>query len=307
MPELLIVGPGAMGCLHAALLAEAGADVALLDYKPERAARLNSEGIVLNWPDGRVQRVRVPVFANPQKIDEPAFIVLMVKAYSTAAAAKHAAAAAGPKTVWATLQNGIGNVEQILKSAGQVRVLAGVTTSGANLADIGQVNVAGIGQTTVGPAARASVSDAQRFAKLWSVTFETEVVADPMPALWRKLIINAAINPLGALTGRRNGELMEIPQLRALSFALAQEAAAVASAQGIDLGDDFDAAAMVQRVCRATAANRCSMLQDLEAGRRTEIDFINGAIARLAPDKQIAELNAAIARLVKTVEKAICS
>ncbi len=303
MAEVVIVGPGAMGCLHAALLAEAGVDVALLDYRPERAARLTERGIVLRWADGRQRARPVAVFADAAGIGEPAYIVMMVKAYSTAQAARHAAAAAGAHTVWVTLQNGLGNVEQIVEAVGGVKVLAGVTTSGANMAGEGEVNVAGIGATTVGPAHGADLADAEQFGELWRRAFITRVVADPAPAIWRKLVVNAAVNPLGALSGRRNGELMEIPQLRGLAFELAREVAAVAREQGVDLGEDFDPAAAVEAVCRATAANRCSMLQDVEAGRRTEVEYINGAVARLAPPERPARLNAAIAELIKAVER----
>ena len=305
MPDTLIVGPGAMGCLHVALLAEAGVDVVLLDYKADRAAAVNARGIRLTWPDGRRQTVRVRVVATPEEVDEPAFIVLMIKAYSTAAAVRHALAAAGPNTVWVTLQNGLGNVEQILREAGDVAVLAGVTTSGANLADVGAVNVAGLGRTTVGPAAGATLRHAEKFAAIWRMAFDVEVVQDPMPAIWRKVVVNAAINPLGALSGRRNGELMEIRQLRTLALAIAREAAGVARAVGVELGDGFDPEAAVEAVCEATAGNRCSMLQDVERGRRTEIDYINGAIARMAPAHQPAELNAAVTALIKAVGKEI--
>ncbi|MBC7287969.1 MAG: 2-dehydropantoate 2-reductase [Armatimonadetes bacterium] len=305
MADILIVGPGAMGCLHAALLAEAGVEVALLDYRPDRAERLRTEGIMLRWSDGSIKRVPLPVSASASQIGSAGFIVLMVKAYSTASAALHGAAAATDDTVWVTLQNGLGNVESIREALPQARILAGVTTSGANLSGERMVNVAGIGTTTVGPACATDVEDAERFAQLWRLAFPTEVVPDPTPAIWRKLIVNAAINPLGAITGLRNGELMEVPQLRALALAIAREADRVAHRLGVDVGDDFDPAGAVESVCRATAANRCSMLQDVESRRRTEVDYINGAVARVAPPDAPAILNAAVTELVKAIERGI--
>lgn len=298
MPEVLIVGPGAMGQMHAAWLARGGVDVALLDHRPERAARLSEKGILLRTDDGD-ERVAVPCSARAGDFAPSRFIVIFAKAYATEDAARSALPASGPDAIWVTLQNGLGNVEALQRAAGESPVLAGVTGSGAHVLPDGAVRVVAVLPATVGPIAPGTEAMASDFAGvLMRASMPCDAVADPWPAIWRKLIINAAINPIAALTARRNGELVEIPWLRRLSAAVAREAHAVALARGIDLAD-LDPAAVVEDVCRATAANRCSMLQDFDAGRPTEIDQLNGAVASLAPPDAPAPLCAALATLVK--------
>ncbi len=298
MPEILIVGPGAMGRLHAALLARAGADVALLDHRPDRAARLADDGIVLRTDAGD-ERVAVPCSARPEDFTPSRFIVLFVKAYATETATRFAFPASDAETVWVTLQNGLGNVEAIHHVAEGVSVIAGVTASGAHLLPDDAVRVVAIQTATFGPLPPATDTSAQSLADAFTPAgLPCEVVSDPWPAIWRKLIVNAAINPIAALTARRNGELLDVPWLRRLSAAVAREVHAVALARGIDLSGT-DPVAAVEDVCRATAANRCSMLQDFEAGRPTEIEQLNGAVVALAPPGTPAPLCAALTTLVE--------
>jgi 2-dehydropantoate 2-reductase len=124
------------------------------------------------------------------------------------------------------------------------------------------------------------------------------VTDDVEAALWRKAIVNAAINPLGARTRRRNGELLELPALRTLLGRVAREAHGAALAAGIALRE-VDPVALVEEVCRRTATNQCSMLQDVLAGRRTEIEQINGEIVRRGKAAGAAvELNETLLALV---------
>jgi 2-dehydropantoate 2-reductase len=115
-------------------------------------------------------------------------------------------------------------------------------------------------------------------------------------------VVNAAVNPVAALAGRRNGDIMTFPYLRRLAFSVAQEAAAVAKACGVELGDEFDPLHAVREVCELTATNRCSMLQDLEVGRQTEIEQINGEIARRASVDVPAPLCEALTVLIKAAQ-----
>ena len=298
MPEILIVGPGAMGRLHAALLARAGADVALLDHRPDRAARLSAEGIVLR-SDAGDERIAVRCSARPEDFAPSRFIPLFTKAYATEAATRFALPASGSDTVWVSLQNGLGNVEAIQRAAGDVPIVAGITASGAHLLADDIVRVVAVLPATFGALPPATDAMAHGFAEmLVPAGLPCEVVADPWPAIWRKLIINAAINPLAALTARRNGELLEVLWLRRLATAVAREVHTVALARGIDL-DGIDPVALVEWACTVTAANRCSMLQDFDAGRPTEIDQLNGAVVALAPPSTPAPLCAALTTLVK--------
>jgi 2-dehydropantoate 2-reductase len=302
LAEVLVVGPGAMGQMHAGLMARAGLDVALLHHDAGRAEELARRGVRLRLADDEAV-VPVACSADAARLGPARHIFLLTKAYSTGAAAEGALPAAGAGTVWATLQNGLGNAEAIVAAAPVAPALVGVTASAAHVLADGSVRVVAVGPATVGPTATASLAQAEAFAQLMaSAGLTCEAVADPWPAVWRKLVVNAAINATAALAGRPNGDLLELPWLRAVAEELARETWRVGMALGVDLSG-CDPAALVAEVCRATAANRNSMLQDLEAGRRTEVDEINGAVAARAPAEAPAPLCAAIAALVRCAER----
>lgn len=300
-PHIIIVGPGAMGCLHAALLAEAGLRVTLLDHRAERAARLAHDGLSLEMPDGSTRTVAVPATAQAESVGSADLVLLFTKAYDTEGAIRHAAPVIGDDTSVLTLQNGLGNYEILQRHVLPAQVLAGVTSSGATLLGVGRIRVAGIGAIALGSPV-GNRERAEAAAGLFRQADLTAQVTDNVDAaLWRKAIINAAINPLGALTGRRNGELLQHPPLRRLLGRVAQEAHQVALAARQPLAD-LDPVATVEEVCQATAANQCSMLQDVLAGRRTEIEQINGEIVQRGKATSLpTPLNEALVALIKGV------
>jgi 2-dehydropantoate 2-reductase len=131
----------------------------------------------------------------------------------------------------------------------------------------------------------------------------SHAVADSRPAQWRKVIFNAATNPVGALTGLTHGQACERPDLRALIRALVDEGKAIATAQGIVL--DADPEDMIDRSSQRGAAyhHKASMLQDVEARRPTEIDYLNGGISRFGHELGVpSPLNEAIAALIRGIE-----
>ncbi len=279
--EALIVGPGAMGCLHAAMLAEGGVRVGLLDHRAERAARINERGVIIERGDEQ-RTVPVTCSADPADLSPSRFAIMFVKAYDTAEAIEHALPALTDDAGVLTLQNGLGNYERISEVVPPPRVLAGTTTSGATLIDEGHVREAGRGFVQFG-------SPTGNHARVRAVTgllarggIDNERTSSVDDVLWAKAIVNAAINPMTALTGLHNGELVEHPDLREMLRAVAKEAAGVARACGVFVRESI--ARSVEAICEETAENRSSMLQDISAGKRTEIDFINGEIARRAEE-----------------------
>ncbi|MGD9497974.1 MAG: ketopantoate reductase family protein [Armatimonadota bacterium] len=275
--EALIVGPGAMGCLHAALLAQAGVRVGLLDHRPERAARIAERGVILEREDGQLT-VPVRCSAEPTDFHPAGLAIMLVKAYDTETAMRHALPALADDASVLTLQNGLGNYERIAQQVPPHRVLAGTTTTGATLLGEGHVREAGRGFAQVGSPAGASHRVRQVVALLLRGGIDCRAATSIDEVLWAKAIVNAAINPLTALTGLRNGRLVELPELLAALRAVADEAGNVARMTGVFMREDIGEFAA--QICRQTAQNRSSMLQDVLAGRRTEIDFINGEIAR---------------------------
>ena len=279
--RIIIVGPGALGCGMAALLSQRGADVALLDYRPERAAELRRAGIRVEQ-EGRRDMARVEVSASARELGHAALLVVLVKAYATAQAAAHALPLVERETAVLTLQNGLGNYEALAAHMPPRQVLAGTVVMGCAAEGVGQARISGVGPIALGsPFGNDELAHrvADLLGELWP--HEVNVEERIETALWRKVIINAAINPLTALTGLRNGALLEDEGLRRALALIAREARMVAAACGVE-GLPADPAPVVEEVCRLTAQNRSSMLQDVTAGRRTEIEQICGEVARRA-------------------------
>ncbi len=277
--KIVVVGAGAMGTLFGGLLALGGHEVSLIGRRPEVVAAIEGEGVSIVRGDTR-QSVKLRATLNAADAGLADLVLIFVKAYDTLQAARVALPVIGAETVVLTLQNGLGNVEAITSVVGTGRVIAGVTAYGATLIGPGLVRHAGNGQTVLGELdgretdRLRSVAEALRQA---GIAVELSGAVDSL--IWGKLVVNAAINPLTALLGLRNGQLLESAETRALMEVLAREAVAVATVQGIVLPHQ-DPVENVKVVCERTASNRSSMLQDVERGIQTEIDYINGAVVR---------------------------
>jgi 2-dehydropantoate 2-reductase len=278
---MLIVGTGAMACLFAARLSAAGIDVTMLGTWPEGLEALSRYGVRVVEADGTEQSYPVRVARDAQAESGFDYALVLVKSWQTGRAAWQLEACLSPEGLALTLQNGAGNYELLSQTLGSGRVALGVTTIGANLLGPGCVRPAGSGAITLseqrdppGPSSLSGLAELLRRAG-----FPVEFVSNANGLLWGKLVINAAINPLTALLGVPNGELLEREAARALMAEVAREAAAVAASLAIQLPYD-DPVAAVEAVALRTAANRSSMLQDVERQAPTEIEAICGAIVR---------------------------
>lgn len=272
-PSILIVGTGAMACLFGARLASE-ADVTLLGTWPEGIAALRQNGIRLEV-DGKAIVARVQATSDPAECAGARHAIVLVKSWQTTRAARQLEACLAPEGVAVTLQNGLGNLHWLQSRLGPDRAAQGVTTSGATLLGPGHVRAGGEGLTYLASHPRlAPLVDAMRRAGL-----EVEIADDLEGLVWGKAVVSAAINPLTALLHVPNGGVLApAPScVRILAEEAASEAARVAAARGVRLPFDRPGE-RVSEVARATAANRSSMLQDVEHGRPTEIDAINGMI-----------------------------
>ena len=204
----------------------------------------------------------------------------------------------------ATVMNGVGNEETL--AAHVERVIRGTTFPAGKLLEPGVVQWDVKGDTTFGPfeprpiplAAIEPLADACTRAGM-----PTAAVADARPGQWRKVIFNAATNPMGALTGLTHGRVCERPDLRSLVSGLVDEGKAVAAAQAITL--DADPEELIDHAARPDVAygHKASMLQDVEARRPTEIDYLNGGIARFGRELGVpTPLHDTITALIKGVE-----
>ncbi|HEX2923582.1 MAG TPA: 2-dehydropantoate 2-reductase [Chloroflexota bacterium] len=303
--KILVVGPGAMGTLFGGLLVGGGHDVWLLGRRKEVIASIARKGVtVVRGGSRRVFKVQATLnAADAGSVD---LVIVLVKAYDTLQACRDALPAVGPETVVLTLQNGIDNVSSLATVFGRERVLAGVTAQAATLMGPGLVRHAGEGSTSLGELDGQESERVKRIAEaLRRSGIEVELTESISSQIWGKLVVNAAINPVTALLRVRNGRLLDWPYTRSLMSAVAREVVAVADAQGIALPYD-DPVARVETVCKLTASNRSSMLQDVERGVRTEIDQINGAVVKEGEARGIpTPVNWTLTQLVRALSEAI--
>ncbi len=302
LKKIVIVGPGAMGCLFAGMLQSSEREIWLLDKDPERAAILNNQGINILREEEKIV-VSVKATADPSDIGPADLVIFCVKSYDTKSAAIAASKAAGEKTKALTLQNGTGNVETLAEVFGADMVMGGTTAQGANLVDTGKVRHAGAGETVVGELS-GGTGRAEEVASLFnSCGLPARATKDISSVIWSKLVINVAINALTAILGVRNGALAETEAARQIMADAVNEVVAISNKKGIELMLD-DPLERAIKVAQATARNISSMLQDVRAKRGTEIDSINGAVAREAAGLGIsAPVNLTLTRLVKSIEE----
>lgn len=300
MKQIVIVGAGAMGCLFAARLTEAGVDVTLVDVDRERIDLLNAEGIGVDDGKGH-RRVRVPACQAADLAVRPDLVVLFVKAIHSRAAIASVAHLAADGCFALTLQNGLGNAELLAEAFGADNTLLGVTDQPADLHGPTEVSAPGEGRVWLGSLTGEVGADAQSAAALLNrAGIEARVVADAQAAVWEKAAFNAALNATAMIAGATVGQL-DTAEGRRIAAAVVDEAAGVARACGIAV----DEAAIASKIDFALGNHRdhkASMLQDRLAGRPTEIDAINGAIALKAGALGIdAPVNATLADLVRLI------
>jgi 2-dehydropantoate 2-reductase len=296
---VLIIGAGAMGCLFAARLAEAGATVTLVDVDEDRIARIAQEGLTLHR-NGAESHIRPKAVLADQATGPVDVVMLFTKSMHSAAGARSVAHIAREQPVAITLQNGLGNADALADLFGQDRVLVGTAHVPAEFAPPNRVTSDGFSHVELGGLTAAAHRHAAPVAALLEKAgFSPYVTEHAVAATWTKLAFNAALNPLALVAGATNGE-MDNPPARRIAHAVARETVAVAAAAGIVL----DAEEIVRTIDQALvehAGHKASMLQDFEGARPTEIEFINGAIvregARLGVPVPVTETLADLVRL----------
>jgi 2-dehydropantoate 2-reductase len=296
-----IIGAGAMGSLFGALLSETGNPIWLVDLWAEHVEVIKRQGLLVEGR-GQPRRIRLNATTQPNEVGDVDLAIVFVKSMHTGDAAKTAKELLLPDGIALTLQNGLGNAEILAQHLGPHRVMAGTTSHGATLVGPGHIRHAGSGPTRIGPWGEVPGVRARRLRDLFTSSgIETELVEDIREAIWEKLLVNVGINAVTALTGITNGQLLEMEITRQLVAKAVSEAQAVARAKGIKVRED--AVQHVFEVAEATAQNRSSMGQDVDRGRPTEIEAINGAVWREAMRHSIdAPVNFTLTALVRTLE-----
>ena len=301
--RVCIVGCGAVGSLFAAHLAQLeDVEVWAYDLAREHVDAINRDGLRLSGAGEVVGRLQAT--SDAAELPPCDFGIVATKAMHTSTAVEATAHAFAEGCV-ATVQNGLGNEEAIANHVD--RVIRGTTFPAGKLLGPGHVQWDVRGDTTFGPfdPKPAAAEEIERLAEACTrAGMPTKAVADARGPQWRKVIFNAATNPIGALTGLTHGRVCDDPALRRLVSSLVDEGKAVASAQGIEL--DADPEELIDHAAKPEVAydHKASMLQDVEARRPTEIDYLNGGIVRFGEEHGVrTPLNRAIWALVKGLER----
>ncbi len=288
--KIVIFGAGAIGGLFGAHLAKAH-DVTLICRK-KQAQAINQNGLkITGLSDIHVHPKAVSSLEN---LEVPDVLILTVKAYDTEQAIQDARPLIGPETKVVSLQNGLGNLETIASILPDAAIIGGITSHGAILREPGMIEHTGKSYTLVDDGTIASL--------LTEAGIETKVSKNILVDIWYKAIVNAVINPIGTLMKDKNGLLIQDERFQAIARQIVSEGVTVAGTMGIALCPEYAWQKVIQ-VATETSENICSMRKDIEQGRRTEIDTMNGAIARHGFELEIpVPANALITALIKSYE-----
>ncbi|MBT2134427.1 2-dehydropantoate 2-reductase [Croceibacterium sp. LX-88] len=300
--KVLILGAGAMGCLYGAAFHRAGCEVTLVDVNRAHVDAINARGLELDTRAG-FELLPIPAKLPEQVAGAVDLVVVFTKTFHTDAALSGIAAAIGPETALLSLQNGLGNDKRLAAHASPERVMVGASSLPSDLVGPGKVRSHGEGGSKLYPAFGGDIVFAGHVADLLTkgglaAVLEPEIHV----AIWSKAIFNATMNPLCALTRRTPGFLGAHPESRAMITRAVDEGVLVANASGVPVPaqpiHDLTEVSMTDH-----ADHEASMLQDVKAGRRTEVDAINGAIVEAAKAAGVeAPVMETLWRLVKLEE-----
>ncbi|OED35159.1 hypothetical protein AB833_31475 [Chromatiales bacterium (ex Bugula neritina AB1)] len=283
--SVAIIGTGSLACIFAARLADV-ANVHLIGSWRQQIDAINRYGILLHELDATTSTVEARAICYPEQTVGLAadYVIVLVKSYQTLASIDRIKSCLKADTIVLTLQNGLGNIEQLRDGLPDQFISAGVTMQGGNIKRPGAVIHAGNGLTIIDDSPQlAELIELFIAANLPVETARQSGANSINEVLWRKLIINSAVNPLTALLRQPNGYLVENKAARGLSEATAIETANVARLEGAWPAQELDGAAtLTTNAARVTGPNRSSMLQDISRGNRTEIASICGQVVTRA-------------------------
>ena len=302
--KIAIVGTGAMGSVYAGLFAAAGHEVWAIDRWQEHVDAMRSKGLRLEGASGD-RTVKVNATTNPADAGPCDLVVLATKAMHVAQAAQALEPLLRPSTPVLSIQNGLGGPETAAAVLGRERVMVGVVGGfGASMRAPGHAHHNGMELVRLGEFGGPITPRLKQVEDTWrSAGFRVKVFDDIDQLVWEKLVCNCSLSGPCAVSGMTTGELMADPDMARISAACATEAFEVARRKGVKLGFD-DPVAYTREFASKIPKARPSVLLDLMAKRRSEIDVINGSIPRVGKDVGVAApVNEAITGLVRALER----
>ncbi|MEO1492149.1 MAG: 2-dehydropantoate 2-reductase [Pseudomonadota bacterium] len=303
MAKVGIVGTGAMGSVYAALMADAGHDVLAVDTWVDHVEAINRDGLRVEGASGD-RTVRIEATSDAAAVAGRDLVIIATKLDGVEAAVQAVAPGLGPQTAVLSMQNGLGGPDLAAEVLGPDRVSIGVVGGfGASMKGPGHAHHNGMEFVRLGEYAGQAGARLEVIAEIWSSSgFRVLTFDDIHRMVWEKLICNAAYSGPCTITGLTVGEVMANPDAAAISAECAQEAWEVARAKGIavEISDPVD---YIRAFGAKIPGSRPSMAQDHMAGKRGEVDAINGAVVREAATLgQAAPTNAFVARAIKARE-----
>lgn len=291
--KILVYGAGAIGSAIGERLSYLH-DITLVSRKPHADA-ISSNGLIVCSSKGR-GKTFLKCITSIDDVETPDVVIITTKAYDSKYACDDILRIIDNNTIVVSIQNGLGNYEHISHRFGRNGVV-GTTTMGVTMTRPGEIVLAGEGVTAFGPYDDAAEKITDMFIKSG---FEARTSKRIFSDIWMKAIANAAINPITVVAGRTNGCILCEPYM-SLAKEACYEAAAVAEAEGISLDNPWKT---VLDIAEKTSSNKSSMLQDIEKGKKTEINQITGEIVRRARGVGISvPVNNALLELIRSMEK----
>ena len=312
--KIAIIGAGNIGSLLGALLTAAGQDVTLVELRQDLVAAIQSGGVRVDMSDGTSLHTPVNITGDVRTVGPVDLVLLAVKSTATRDAAAGARAIIGKDTWVLSVQNGAGNVETIAEVLGSdSRVLGGVFWCVVTPLELNRLSwVVGTGGLKIGPVTGVVTPEVEAIADVLRTTGVAVAVSDNVQqVIWGKVLQNVPL-ALGTAMRLTNDEYAAYPHAKELILQMAEECVAVTRAAGIALDQDGDPVdgllKTIQKFHDSGTKPKCSMLQDLEKGRRTEIDAINGSIVREGRRLGVpTPVNEVLVALVKLQEEKNCS
>ena len=305
--KIAVLGAGALGCAMGGTLAEAGHEVALINRNRGLVEAIRARGLVMRHPGGD-RTVHAQAATDAHALGAMDLVIVLVKSFDTRSAMGAALNLVGAGTTVLSLQNGLGHEEILAELVGRERVIGGKTYVGGVMLAPGLV-LAGVAgkETVIGEFDGRDSDRVRRIAHAFNdAGLATTVTPNILGTMWDKLLVNVATGAVSAVTGLPYGPLYRIPQIETTALAAVEEAMAVARAQGIRLGFPSARDAWLKAAAGLPEDFKTSMLQSLEKGSVTEVDFINGAVVRHGARLGIATpVNATLFACVKGIEAAL--
>lgn len=305
--KVCILGAGALGCSIGAALAQSGSDVWLINRSAAHVEAINAHGLRVR-EGGQERTVRVRAAREPRGLEPMDLLVVLVKSYDTRSAIGAASSLVGEGTVVMSLQNGLGHEDELAAAVGRERVVAGKTYVGGVMLGPGHILGGTRGKKTfVGELDGARSPRIEAIAAEFNrAGLDTLVTDNIVGTMWDKLLVNVATGALAGITRLTYGPLYQVPEVEATALAAVAEAMAVARAKGVRLSIRDPREAWTLAADGLSADFKTSMLQSLEQGKRTEVDFINGAVVREGERLGIATpVNRTLVACIKGIEKGL--